>query len=37
MKEERNQRVGYWTAEAFVDGLLVLTMWVKAGIEILEA
>ena len=37
MKEERNQRVGYWSAEAFVDGLLVWTMQVKAGIELLEA
>ena len=37
MKEERNQQVGYWTAEAFADGLLVLTVQVKAVIELLEA
>ena len=37
MKVEKNQQVGYWTAEAFVGGLLVLAMQVKAGIELLEA
>ena len=37
MKVEKNQQVGYWTAEAFVDYLLALTMQVKAVIELLEA